>query len=249
MKYSWPLCGVLALATAFPAMAGTMFTTVDLSAAANRSWVGDWGVSSFPKGTQTYNGTPFVIPGDGLGARYASVYGAFDSYAPAQFSIATDIAHATTAYSLINTIWGQPQRGLIYIEFDGADGMRETFNLLGGSDVRDFNNFAYTNTINNNDAPSITTANAVTVDSGQHRLDEQTFSLAPFFLTDNIVKVVITDYGSSGFSRAALTGLTFGSTSAPGTVPEPASWALMLAGFGAIGGVMRRRATAVSVNA
>ncbi|WP_255601879.1 PEPxxWA-CTERM sorting domain-containing protein [Polymorphobacter megasporae] len=34
-----------------------------------------------------------------------------------------------------------------------------------------------------------------------------------------------------------------------GTVPEPASWAMMLAGFGLIGGVMRRRAGTVSVAA
>jgi hypothetical protein len=39
------------------------------------------------------------------------------------------------------------------------------------------------------------------------------------------------------------------SISAAGTVPEPASWALMLAGFGVVGGVMRRRATTVRVAA
>lgn len=44
----------------------------------------------------------------------------------------------------------------------------------------------------------------------------------------------------------------FAATATPitaGTVPEPASWALMLAGFGVVGGVMRRRATPVSVAA
>ena len=35
----------------------------------------------------------------------------------------------------------------------------------------------------------------------------------------------------------------------PGAIPEPASWAMLLAGFGAIGGVMRRRGTAVTVAA
>ncbi len=247
MKQSWLLFGAWALTTTVPAMAAATFTTVDLSPAANRSWVGDWGVASFPTGAQTYNGTPFVIPGDALGARYASVYGTVPGSASGTFSIAVNIAHATTAYSLINTIWGQAQRGLIYIKFVGADGSSEQFNLLGGSDVRDFNNFAYTNTINDADAPAITTANAVTVDSGQHRLDEQTFSLAPQFLTDNIVSVVVTDNGADGFSRAALSGLTFGS--ADGTVPEPASWVLMLGGFGVVGATLRRRQGATRVAA
>lgn len=250
MKSVWLLCGALSMSgLSAPAMAATTFTTVDLSAAANRSWVSDWGVPSFPQGAQMDNGTPFVIPGDASGARYASVYGTVAGSASGTFSIATDIAHATTAYSLINTIWGQAQRGLIYIKFVGADGSSQQFNLLGGSDVRDFNNFIYTNTINNNDAPSITATNALTVDNGQHRLDEQTFQLDPLFLTNNIVKVVVTDNGADGFSRAALSGLTFGSASVGGTVPEPASWALMLAGFGAIGGVMRRRTTAAGVTA
>jgi hypothetical protein len=31
-----------------------------------------------------------------------------------------------------------------------------------------------------------------------------------------------------------------------GSVPEPASWAMMIAGFGLIGGAMRRRAAATA---
>lgn len=61
----------------------------------------------------------------------------------------------------------------------------------------------------------------------------------------------------TGADRSNVTGLQFSSTSnafefdnvnvTAGAVPEPASWALMLGGFGAIGGAMRsRRRAAVS---
>jgi type VI secretion system secreted protein VgrG len=43
------------------------------------------------------------------------------------------------------------------------------------------------------------------------------------------------DFGSQGFSGSAAAG---------GPVPEPAAWALMLAGFGTVGAALRRRRTA-----
>lgn len=45
-------------------------------------------------------------------------------------------------------------------------------------------------------------------------------------------------WNNNGFA-----GVTFG---AGGTVPEPASWAMMIAGFGLVGAAMRRRAVALA---
>jgi hypothetical protein len=42
---------------------------------------------------------------------------------------------------------------------------------------------------------------------------------------------------------------SLGQVSVPTAVPEPASWAMMLGGFGLLGGVMRRRGRMVSVTA
>lgn len=48
------------------------------------------------------------------------------------------------------------------------------------------------------------------------------------------------DYGSSGFLGAEIRG-------APGAVPEPGSWALMIIGFGLSGAAMRRRGSITAV--
>jgi hypothetical protein len=40
--------------------------------------------------------------------------------------------------------------------------------------------------------------------------------------------------GSSGLAR-----VTFGAPPATGAVPEPSTWAMMLAGFGLVGGAIR----------
>lgn len=52
------------------------------------------------------------------------------------------------------------------------------------------------------------------------------------------------DGNGAGAYRIVLTGVTTG-PGTPGGVPEPASWAMMIAGFGVIGGSLRRRSAAV----
>jgi len=55
---------------------------------------------------------------------------------------------------------------------------------------------------------------------------------------------------STGKVPAGLTlnnlGVWPGGGEAPGAVPEPASWALMIAGFGLVGIAMRRRQVSIS---
>ncbi|RYF21821.1 MAG: PEP-CTERM sorting domain-containing protein [Oxalobacteraceae bacterium] len=40
---------------------------------------------------------------------------------------------------------------------------------------------------------------------------------------------------------ATVNNLTLGGAAATGAVPEPASWAMMIFGMGAVGGALRRR--------
>jgi hypothetical protein len=52
-------------------------------------------------------------------------------------------------------------------------------------------------------------------------------------------------FGGSSNSQV-FDDLTFGSGTPGGTVPEPASWALMIVGFGLVGVSMRRRKAAIA---
>jgi hypothetical protein len=72
-------------------------------------------------------------------------------------------------------------------------------------------------------------------------------SLTSFFATGedfvsgtNMLQIVVTDTGPP--SAMLVSGLT--GTASAGGVPEPASWALMIAGFGLAGAQLRRRRTA-----
>lgn len=71
-----------------------------------------------------------------------------------------------------------------------------------------------------------------------------------FLGTDAAVTTFYPELANGSFSenQVACCGgnfITFTAAVAQGSVPEPASWALMLAGFGAVGGAMRYRRRAV----
>ena len=62
------------------------------------------------------------------------------------------------------------------------------------------------------------------------------YSVANSSLTNGVLSI---DLRNTNFSSGA--NLNFALTSASGAVPEPATWAMMLLGFGAIGFAVRRR--------
>ncbi len=70
----------------------------------------------------------------------------------------------------------------------------------------------------------------------------RTFSLAEFSFTRNLANVVSPNVANPGGDPNDYNG-NFRISSVAGNVPEPASWALMIAGFGLTGAAMRRRAS------
>jgi len=71
----------------------------------------------------------------------------------------------------------------------------------------------------------------------------------PFSLVEGDLGLRVTIGGENFFGYARIAGPNItvafndiaGAAIIAGTVPEPASWALMILGFGAVGGVLRRR--------
>ncbi len=70
------------------------------------------------------------------------------------------------------------------------------------------------------------------------------FSLAEFSFTRNLADVVQANVVGAGGDPNDYNG-NFRISSVAGNVPEPASWAMLIAGFGMTGAAMRRRASAL----
>lgn len=133
--------------------------------------------------------------------------------------IQTNVFGATSVYTLFNTLYGTAGLLTATVEFRGSQGASQTFSLIGDVDVRDFNNYVFTNNINN------TTTQVWWTDGQFHRLDAQFFRLAPAFQTQTLTSIRITT-GTAGFgiSNPILHAITIVA------VPEPSSYMLMCLG-------------------
>lgn len=193
---------------------------IDLSSVANASWcnVGRpmFGCTTLPTGSLDVNGTTFNIAGGngGNNAWFSSV-AANNGSGTVSVTIPVNVANATKVFTLMNTFWGQASAEDV-ITFTGSAGATYSVNLIGNQDVRDYNDYIWTNSISGN------TAAAWSNGSGQ-RLDEQTFVLPASFANQMLESITVTDSGNDVFSRIFLAGLTVD----PVSTPEPATMALV----------------------
>ena len=68
--------------------------------------------------------------------------------------------------------------------------------------------------------------------------------------SDDVYRLdMIASTGALGYTFFGIDNLVFTPNAVAPVVPEPASWAMMIAGFGLVGGTMRRRATMVAAGA
>jgi len=134
--------------------------------------------------------------------------------------IPVNVKNVKTVYTLMNTLWGSKTKDLLTITFTGTGGASWTYEIIEGSDTRDYNNGNYLNTIDCR-LPSIPTktlgktgsVSAFTNKKGQ-RLDMQMFELPTSFAGQTLVSVTITDNGGPEVQRSFLAAMTV-STSAP----------------------------------
>ncbi|MBS0196800.1 MAG: hypothetical protein JSR77_08585 [Planctomycetes bacterium] len=153
----------------------------------------------FPSGSLILGGVPFFIEPGGNNIWWA---GLATGPNPRTLTVPVNVRGVKRVETLINTAWGQGGPGsLLRIEFIGTHGAFHALDLVGGVDVRDWNQYAYTNTINN------TTTTNVFV-SGGHRLDKQSFELPDSFANEDLLAVRVVDTGAENVQRGYLQGLT-----------------------------------------
>jgi hypothetical protein len=196
--------------------------TISLSSVINNSWCGDLGVynlncSTFPYGTKHYNGIPFLIAGNKKGTEnnaWFADFAAGGGSGVVSVTIPVNVAKVVTVYTLMNTIWGSPDSGLLSITFTGSEGATWTFDPIGGVNVRDFNNDGNTNSCICQLPGGVAqsgTINAWVNGDGQ-RLDEQIYELPAAFATQTLVSITITDSGNEGEQRSFLAAVTVSTT-------------------------------------
>jgi hypothetical protein len=199
------------------AQSATPATTIDISSFANTTWCSTGeiiGCSTFPFGLHRYNRIPFLIPGNTAGTAnnfWSSEIAAGGPAGTVSVTIPINVANVWTVYTLMNTLWGSTQPGLISITFTGSAGATWTFQPVGNVNVRDYNNDDYTDSILchlPDEAGKSTTINAWTNNGAKQRLDEQIYELPASFRGQTLVSMTITDSGSTDMQRSFLAALT-----------------------------------------
>lgn len=213
------VCMIAAIAFA-GASARAGETPIDISSLVNEPWTFDSAPgganilngSTFPTGSQNFGGIPFAIPtgpNNYWGAAAAADFGS----GVVNLTIPVGVEGVTSVFTLLNTMWSQPgPNAYVYVTFTGSAGATARQSLVGGVNVRDYNNDGYQNTINNT-----STVQVWTNGEGQ-RLDRQEYILPAAFASQTLTSVTITDAGADEYSRAVLSGLTV--STCPAYVPE-----------------------------
>lgn len=213
---------VLLLGAGLAKAATSPTTTIDISSFADTTWCASAFIncSTFPFGEQTYNGIPFLLPGNGQGTAnnvWFSYVAAGGGSGTVSVTIPINVAKVKTVYTLMNTGWGTSQTGLLSATFTGSAGATWTVNLAGNINVRDYNqNGSTTNSIVCQLPGGVgksTTINAWVNGQGQ-RLDMQVYELPASFKKQTLVSMTITDNGSTNVQRSFISALTV-STAAP----------------------------------
>lgn len=209
---------ILCLGVTFAQAVKPPTTTIDISSLTDTTWCGAplgglINCPTFPYGEQTYDGIPFLIPGNAEGTAnniWHSDVAAGGGSGTVSITIPINVAKVKTVYTLINTYWGSTQSGLLSVTFTGSAGATWTFNPIGGTNIRDYNDGSYTDTIAcqlPNGVGKSATINAWVNGDGQ-RLDEQVFELPAAFRTQTLVSITLTDNGNSGEQRSFLAAVT-----------------------------------------
>ena len=166
-----------------------------------------------PRGNVILGNVPFQLPIQGNTSWNANV-----GFGPNPRTVLIPIQQSgvKNIYSLINTLWGSPSGIHARIILQFSDGTTQIKELQGNSDIRDFRQNNFTNTINN-----LTTVNVY--NSGSDRLDMLRISVNDTNTIKVLSSILIEDNGAQGFQRIVLSGLTLG-LSSPIILTQPLNY-------------------------
>ncbi len=208
-------------------------SSVDLSSYLNANVSTYTQGSNYPApGSISIGGVSFTLGGYGGGTGVIQSPGGGQT-----FDITgLNISNAGVAYTIINSAFGVNGATIGSIEFIGAGGASVTYQLIEGVNVRDHYYGMYNNVATNLFATAAYSNGSVVPDGpGLVHFDVQQFSLAGL-AGQNLSEIVFTGNGD-GNGQPFLAAVTTQIAS----VPEPATWAMMILGFCGIGFLALRR--------
>ena len=146
---------------------------------------------SFPAGgaSLTVGGVPFTLAHYSGGGTGIILTNSASQASPDVYDIPVNVADPTAVYTLINSSYGVSGFLDGTVEFIGAGGADAVFNLTQGTNIRDYNNDGFNNTV----APGTP---SVSFQNGQVRLDMQSFQLPASFATDTLTDIRFSGFGN-----------------------------------------------------
>ena len=200
-----------------------------------------------------FGGVSFDITADGQGKDFTGITNGAPAIVPVGVFGVTDV------YTLLNGFAPNAGQTGATVTFTGSAGATQTFTLVNGTDVRDFYQGNFANTINGTTTQQILsvmdnggantggtpqTSNAKSGSFGTYVFDAQHFTLNSAFATQTLTGFTVTN--GSGSIANILSAVTV--AAAPAAVPEASttvSLGLLLA-FGLGGVVLARKKSAVA---
>ena len=238
-----PIVCTAALASVLSLSVGAQASsTIDISGQVNSPLAGYTNGGAYPTpGNVTIGGIGFALAD--IGGATSVVQSGF-GFSTGPYTVNVGLANVTKVYSIVNSAVGAFGANIGSLTFQGANPLNSfTYTFTEGLNVRDH----YNGVFNNIATGLFASQNYNTPGSGLNdvRFDVQRILLPLGFASDTLQSITFNG-GGGGNGEPFLAALTadFGQV---GGVPEPASWALMIAGFGLIGAAMRHRRERVRV--
>ncbi|MEJ0045436.1 MAG: hypothetical protein WDN04_04305 [Rhodospirillales bacterium] len=176
-------------------------------------------IKEFPVGTfAPANGFPvtFSIPKANT-KKSPPKYNFWDDPTGQPLTVNVSVPKAKAVYTLMNAYSPAIGSTIATVEFKGSKGADQTFSLVAGTDIRDFCQNFFANTINgtttqtafavSNVQDACGTGNVHTGLISDYRVDEQQFTLSAAFAKQKLTQIIITPTGAGG-SRPIVLGIS-----------------------------------------